>query len=73
MYFEWQFMYVGLVWDYCVICFGQCVIFVLFGCFDLSWGLNWLVGYLVVDVFDFKGDIKIIDVWGCGVGQGQCY
>lgn len=73
MYPERQLTHAGLARDHRVTRPGQCVTLALPGRFDLSWGLNRLVGHLVVDASDFKGDTKTIDVWGRGVGQGQCH
>lgn len=64
MYPERQLTHAGLAWDHRVTRPGQCVTLALPGRFDLSWGLNRLVGHLVVDASDFKGDTKTIDVWG---------
>lgn len=55
MYPERQLTHAGLARDHRVTRPGQCVTLALPGRFDLSWGLNRLVGHLVVDASDFKG------------------
>lgn len=49
MYPERQLTHAGLARDHRVTRPGQCVTLALPGRFDLSWGLNRLVGHLVVD------------------------